>query len=292
MGEDDPVAALVAQRVAELKATRTGTVPVPSDKPARIEVPIITESDEEISDEVSEDIQELGPIDESEGREIPAPVPAAIGASPPPPPPRSRMVALMSVPLLLLVLGLAGYLMMRSGAHPETPLEDAVQTSVPSNEPLTPEAPLPPPVDEPVAQDSSTAAIEERASAPLVDRAKSNEGTTRSDESQRSDNSDSERTASGRFEAMKRADASRTRRQEQNQARNRDRNNRTTRPRVVDDEEFEQPPVSSIESIMTGIPTERPRRQRRWEVLEEDELRRERRIRRINRRNRQRDQLF
>jgi hypothetical protein len=68
----------------------------------------------------------------------------------------------------------------------------------------------------------------------------------------------------------------------------RDRNNRATRPRIVDEEEFEQPPVSSIESIMTGIPAERPRRQRRWEVLEEDLLREERRRRRINRRNRQR----
>jgi hypothetical protein len=44
---------------------------------------------------------------------------------------------------------------------------------------------------------------------------------------------------------------------------------------------------------MTGIPTNRPIRQRSsWEVFEEDQLRRERRQRRINRRNRQNWPLF
>ncbi|HJS50555.1 MAG TPA: serine/threonine-protein kinase [Pyrinomonadaceae bacterium] len=57
------------------------------------------------------------------------------------------------------------------------------------------------------------------------------------------------------------------------------------RPRVVGQEGVRQAPVSSIESILTGMP-DRSRQQRQWELWhEEEELRRQRRIRRQIRRN-------
>lgn len=291
--ENDPIAALVAQRVAELKATETSSIPMPvdSEMPARIEVPIITEADS-----APDEIQELGAVDQPEVRKVTAPVPVTIDS---PPPARHRMLGLLSVPLLLLVLGLAAYRLMRNGAGAESPVEDAVQTSAPQNDPMMSEAPPQPSAEESVVQDGRTASIEEPTSHleeptshPPADLAEPNEGTTRSDASRRSGNTAAERTTSGRSEAAERADASPIGRQEQRQARDSDRNVRTTRPRTADAEQFEQPPVSSIESIMTGISADRPRRQRRWEVLEEDELRRERRIRRMKRRNRQRDQLY
>jgi serine/threonine protein kinase len=284
--ENDPVAALVAQRVAELKATETSSMPMPveSETPARIEVPIITEHNSP-----PDDIQELGPVDEPESRENFAPVPVEFDSSPPP---RYRMIGLLSVPLLLLTLGLAGYLMTRSGATEEIPAQEAVQSAPPSNQPITPEGPVEPSTEEHVVQDGRMDAVKEPATPPPSDQIGMSNETTGSNLPQRSGSPVAERATTGRPEAAERADGSAVRRQEQSQARNRDRNNMTTRRRIVDEEEFEQPPVSSIESIMTGVPVSRPRRQRRWEVLEEDELRRQRRIRRINRRSRQRDQLF
>ena len=61
------------------------------------------------------------------------------------------------------------------------------------------------------------------------------------------------------------------------------RSDRATRPRVVRSANNE-PPVSSIDSILTGDPAYRPSR---WQVWEQDQLRRQRRLRRIMRQNRQ-----
>ena len=281
--ENDPIAALIAQRVAQMKAADNNTIPITTEPPARIEVPIIT-----ASDHILGEAQELGAVDEPEIHEVPASIPVEIGS---PPPRHYRMIGLLGVPLLLLVLGFAGYLMMRGEAGESTSAE-AVEQSEPANEMPPAEVSSPLTGQEEAVAKSPTVEADEPVPPSQAEGAELSEGTTRSDVLQRSSNTATERTTSRKPEMIERADVSPIRRQEQSQIQSRGRNGRSTRPRIVDDGEFEQPPVSSIESIMTGIPTERPRRQRRWEVLEEDELRRERRIRRINRRNRQRDQLF
>ena len=282
--EDDPIAALIAQRVAEMKAADNNKIAFAADPPAHIEVPIITEPEL-----TPADVQELGVIDEPESREVLTSLPEESGSSRPQ---GYRMIGFLGVPLLLMVLGFAGYLMTRSGGDAEILVDEAAETSVPVNRSATPEASSQLPVEDRVVQDSPTVAVGQPAAESVPDLAGSSKGTAQSDDPQRSGSGVAERTVSGRTEATERAEVPRTRRQDQSQVRNSDRNSRSIRPRMVNEEEFEQPPVSSIESIMTGIPADRPRRKRSWEVLEEDELRRERRIRRINRRNRQRDQLF
>lgn len=280
--ENDPVAALVALRVAEMKAREMNTIPDGPDVTARIEVPIISEP--EI---IPDDVQEFGTVDTLEANEIPATMPAEFSKSVSP---RYRTVGLLSIPLLILVLGIAGYMMMGSRTEGETTTSAPEQPAA-ANGPSRSEAPAPSGTEEQVVSESSTAPDEEPSPTPAEDRADLGAKTARSGEPPRSDQAAVERTRSDSSEATKRSDSPTVRRQDQ--ARNRDRNDRIARPRIVDEEVFEQPPVSSIESIMTGIPSDRPRRQRRWEVMEEDQLRRERRIRRINRRNRQRlDPLY
>ena len=62
------------------------------------------------------------------------------------------------------------------------------------------------------------------------------------------------------------------------------RSNGASRPRIVRSTPVE-PPVSSIESILSGVP-DRPRQQRQWQIWEEEELRRQRRLRRQMQQNR------
>ena len=64
-----------------------------------------------------------------------------------------------------------------------------------------------------------------------------------------------------------------------------DRSVRTRTSRTGDQRSDRQAPVSSIESVLTGMP-DRVRQQRQWEIWEQEELRRQRRLRRQMRQNR------
>ena len=272
--ENDPIAALVAQRVAEMKATGDITSPVGPEPPARIEVPIFTERET-----ANGGVQELGAVDELGNGDnfVPVTSEAAAAASHS----RYRQVGLLSIPLLLLLLGLVGYLMTHVNSDGEAAAETPGQMADPANATSGAEMPVPPATLGQSVPDSTVIPSGGPPSAPPADQPEQSERMTRPAASQRPDSSAGDRTISGRSEAAERTPPSPALRQDQ--AGNRDRNSRTSRPRIADEEEFEQPPVSSIESIMTGIPTDR-----RWEVMEEDRLRRERRIRQINRRNRRR----
>jgi serine/threonine protein kinase len=65
-----------------------------------------------------------------------------------------------------------------------------------------------------------------------------------------------------------------------------DRNTRSTRPRRAPEPVFEQPSVSSIEAIMTGVPSEQRRRWQDREIRLTNEEMRRRQLRRMRRENR------
>ena len=282
--DNDPFAALVAQRVAEMKAAETCMIPEAVEKvaPARIEVPVVREPEP-----IHDDVEELGTVDEPEPVRTATPMPVEIPPSTPVmSEPRFHYRPLLFLPLVLVILGFVSYLAMRGGSDGEATQGVPERTAgVTEGEPADSQSPAPLPETADEASDSSAVADVEPAS--LAAEPEPPEETTPSRGGSSSVPDVSERSLSDKAGTPTRPNRP-ARRQDQAEARVRDRNNRATRSRIVEEEEFEQPPVSSIESIMTGIPAERPRRQRRWEVLEEDLLPEERRRRRINRRNRQR----
>ena len=291
--EADPVAAIVAQRVAQMKAADNAEPRAEErDRTDRIIVPV---HHADAAEQVN--IQDLGAVDESkpddtqeptaEGRQIPF---AA----------QYNYPVLLGIPLLLLILGLAGYALFRNSSS-EVTLENAPGQQSESNangpdasvEPeasaLSPESPAP---EENLTAVESTATLEDieplRPEAPNAAK----ESEVFDSAEQRKTSPVSERSSNGStLGAKERIDEPTSR--VRNEAPASSRAKPAARPRVIQDEIDERPTVSSIESIMTGIPTNRPIRQRSsWEVFEEDQLRRERRQRRINRRNRQNWPLF
>jgi len=235
---------------------------------------------------VPEDLQELWVADESalDREDVVTPIPIA---HPVAAPGWFNYPALFGIPLLLLVLGLGAYGLFRNYPGEEAIQENPEeQVTAPENAPgaaLTPTettsaTQTPVPNEEPELTQSGQPGGEEQIA-------------TETFEQRRNENSNPEHSSAYRSAAPPKRQAPAERTTERNRTTASNRTGRATRPRVVD-EDFEQPPVSSIESIMTGIPADRPRRQSRWEVWEEDQLRRERRIRRRNRRNLQRYPLY
>jgi hypothetical protein len=291
--EDDQAAALVAQREAQIKtADNTETRAEEKDQTDRIIVPVYH------ADAVKQDgIQDLGAADEPRPGDALEP---AIEERRTPFAAHYSYPIFLGIPLLLLILGLAGYALFRNSSS-EVTLEDAPtqESELSANEPdasvepdaseSSPEAPAP---VENVTTGESTATLEDIEQL----RAESSNAAKRSEvldpAEQRKAASVSERTSDGGTLGAKERIDEPTRRV-RNEAPTNSRAKPAARPRVIQDGIDERPTVSSIESIMTGIPTNRPvRQQRRWEVWEEDQLRRERRQRRIDRRNRQNWPLF
>jgi hypothetical protein len=256
--------------------------PAPS---ARIEVPVFS-AEPALPDK---DVQELGAVDELQPTAAPAPIAARwpeISTT------RHRSAVLLAIPLIVLILGLIGFALLRddrsagdaeqdTAAQPATTPESAAEPAV-SSVPNSGEAA---PSEDSIAitkepEISGSSGGPEVADVNVPKSPVKQVPETRASDTSRNQDPTVAESRSGtpaREQARNRTAAS-------------NRTGRSMRPRVVDEEVFEQPPVSSIESIMTGIPDNR--QQRRWEVLEEDRIRRERRLRRIDRRNRQRWPLF
>ena len=292
--ENDPIAALIAQRVAQMKAADAGAVPELQEetfRPTRIEVPVAPEEPELIA----EDVQELGAVDDSEREEISKPLPVPVGRRAPASA-RHASPYLLAIPLLMLVLGVVGYALYRGVSTPEETVQDepVQQATTPESSPE--EVSASSPAEEEAAPSEGTIALTEGPETAPPEEADVEDVTdaeaARAPVRRRTEPRATERARDGAAAAPEPRPSAPARDQGRNQSTANNRSNRSTRPRVVPERVFEQPPVSSIESIMTGIPSERPRRQRRWEVIEEDQLRRERRLRRIDRRNRQRWPLF
>ena len=195
---------------------------------------------------------------------------------------------LLALPVLLLVLGVIGYILFRGDKADETRVEQT-----PTEQAASPNATF----EEAVTSEPLVESNPSEATVAVTDEPK---GAQR--ETSDTDNSSQTQPQAERRERQNAGEGAPTPSKVRpnstsgDQTRNRiaanDRFNRAARPRIVEDRVFEQPPVSSIESIMTGIPVNRPRGQTNWEVLEDDQIRRERRLRRMERRNRQRWPLF
>jgi hypothetical protein len=191
----------------------------------------------------------------------------------------------LAIPLLLLVLGVAGYALYRGVSTPEETVQDAPVQQAATPESSPEEIVASAPAEEESAPSESTVDPTEEADVEEM----TDSVSPRSPIRKRTEPKATERAR----DEVAAAPEPRPRTPARDQARNQNAtNNRSTRPRIVQERGFEQPPVSAIESIMTGEPAARSRRHGRWEVLEEDQLRRERRLRRIDRRNRQRWPLF
>jgi len=283
--EDDPIAALVARRVAQMKEADGAPSSDAPNESIRIEVPVFSEMGH-VHMDLSE--QWVADVPEPE-EEIAPPVPVAeptFSAS------RHNYPALIGIPVLLLLIGLAAYALLRNSPTGEETVRESPSQEISSPESAPVAGVSPAAVEETVSDADATVTTErsiseEPVNSERTEMAESRSFIRRQPETSNSKRSTAERSASP---VERRSESSQIRTRDQASSKNQA--SRTSRPRIVNDQDFEQPPVSSIESIMTGIPTNRSRPQRRWEVLKEDELRRERKIRRINRRNRQKDQLF
>ena len=280
--EDDPIAALVAQRVAQMKEADGAFAMEAPNEPVRIEVPVISKMEHDHVD-----------VSEKWGADVPEPeeeivVPVLV-AGPGFSASRHNYPALIGIPLLLLFIGFVAYALLRSSPTSDERVQESPPQEIVTTPESPPVAPVSPGIAEETTSDADTSVTteesnpEEPANSERTEVAGSRSSIRRQPKSSNAERSFAEKPAS---QADRRSELSRS--QARGQVAPKNQASRTGRPRIANDEVFEQPPVSSIESIMTGIPKNQTRRQRRWEVLEEDQLRRERRIRRINRRNRQR----
>jgi len=195
---------------------------------------------------------------------------------------------LLALPVLLLLLGVIGYILFRGDSADgtrveQTPTEQAASPNATFEEAVTSE-----PLVESNPSEATVAMTDEPKGAQPETSDTDNSSQTQPQAERR------ERQNAGEEASIpsKVRPNSISGEQTRNRTAANDRFNRAARPRIVEDRVFEQPPVSSIESIMTGIPVNRPRGQTNWEVLEDDQIRRERRLRRMERRNRQRWPLF
>ena len=195
---------------------------------------------------------------------------------------------LLALPVLLLVLGVIGYILFRGDKADETRVEQTPTEQAASPNATFEEAVTSEPLVESNPSEATVAMTDEpKGAQPEISDTDNSSQTQPQAERRERQNAGEEASIPSKVRPN-----SISGEQTRNRTAANDRFNRAARPRIVEDRVFEQPPVSSIESIMTGIPVNRPRGQTNWEVLEDDQIRRERRLRRMERRNRQRWPLF
>ena len=274
--ENDPIAAVIAQRVAQMKAADIEPMILSEPSHAhRIEVQVAAET---AADEV---VTELGTVDETEQEDPVVPAYAAHGL----PQVTRYPYRAVGIGLLVLLLGLFGYAILRPASNLVSEQQTSeTQASETTNDPEESDSES----DSSVTQNEGT--VEETEAEPPAPPAVLNEPETARDRGTAVQRSSGTAIPSRANPAKDTASTDKpispTRNQPANRASATRANSpvmRATRPRIVGGDRFEQPPVSDIESILTG----QPRRQSRWEVITEEDLRRERRIRRMIRRNRQ-----
>lgn len=284
--ETDPIAALVAQRVAQMKAASGNPRENERVQTGRIVVPVYNA---DVADQA--DIQDLGAVDEPKPEQTKEP---AVVEQSTPVPAQYNYPLLVGIPILLLILGLTAYALFINSSSEEAAQDVPAQQSEPQVSEVEAalsrsEAPAP----GQNASNAETVAIVENSEPLPPDRSEVDKRTEVADPAeQREADSMPERPADDRRSATRESNGA-PRSGTRNEVPANSRTNRATRPRIIQNDTNDRPPVSSIESIMTGIPTNGPRRQqRRREAWEEDQLRRERRQRRINRRSRQNWPLY
>ncbi|MFL6468689.1 MAG: serine/threonine protein kinase [Pyrinomonadaceae bacterium] len=282
--EADPMAALIAQRVAQMKAADVLDPGVVFDEPARIEIPVtkVPEPIESVQELDSADLPANEPDFDNEPQPEYEELPNTNVWHPVPQSNRNRLI--LWVPAILLVFGLLAYGLYRSGtaetadqntsaSQPET-LEQTVpvdsEVNTPGKTSLKNKADqLDTPKDRSIAAETNTS-MNSVSTKPVGEAEKrlalsAAQNSARKNTPAKSESKTTPRAKPGVDSAVNRS-------------------NRATRPRVVRSATNNEPPVSSIDSILTGDPAYRPSR---WEVWEEDYLRRQRRLRRIMRQNRQ-----
>ena len=278
----DPFPELAAKQVSELKAADGVTTNIVPEETERIEIPVISGADP------IEDLQQLGSVDlpreefdnkplaeESAGGPDPAMQVPAIHSN------RSRQ--LLWLPVILLLFGLLTYGLYSSSSK-ETGIENSAseqtassaQTS-PGEQTVSQTGDTEPAVNEPEGHAVSNEADDPSEQQSMVVR-KNSVGDEKAEESRVAQNTD-------QTNAKLKPDPERSARTEtRGDSLNKTRTSRATHPRVAGPAPGE-PPVSSIESVLTGTP-DRYHQQRQWEVWEQEEVRRQRRLRRRMQQNR------
>ena len=277
-GENDPVAALITQRVAQTKAADELDPGVVHDEPERMEIPVSAELGS---------FQELGNIDRPDeengfdNETQPGPeMPTDVEWHPAPQTNRNRQI--MWVPAILLVFGLLAYGLYR-GATAETADQN---TSASQSETVGQTGPLDPGVKTPgkPSLDEGTNRLDTRKERSIATQTNTSMDSVStkpvSGEEEKRLALPAVQNSVGKNTAAK-SESKTSLRSKPGVDSAINRSNRATRPRVVRSATNNEPPVSSIDSILTGDPAYRPSR---WE---EDYLRRQRRLRRIMRQNRQ-----
>ena len=278
----DPFPELAAKQVSELKAADGVTTNIVPEETERIEIPVISGADP------VEDLQQLGSVDlpreefdnkplaeESAGGPDPAMQVPAIHSN------RSRQ--LLWLPVILLLFGLLTYGLYSSSSK-ETGIENSASEQTASSEQTSPgEQTVSQTGDtEPAVNEPEDHAVSNEADDPEVQQSmvvrKNSVGDEKAGESRVAQNTD-------QANAKLKADPERSARTEtRGDSLNKTRTSRATHPRVAGPAPGE-PPVSSIESVLTGTP-DRYHQQRQWEVWEQEEVRRQRRLRRRMQQNR------
>jgi len=278
----DPFPELAAKQVSELKAADGVTTNIVPEETERIEIPVISGADP------IEDLQQLGSVDlpreefdnkplaeESAGGPDPAMQVPAIHSN------RSRQ--LLWLPVILLLFGLLTYGLYSSSSK-ETGIENSASEQTASSEQTSPgeqtvsqTGDTEPAVNEPEGHAVSNEADDPSEQQSMVVR-KNSVGDEKAEESRVAQNTD-------QTNAKLKPDPERSARTEtRGDSLNKTRTSRATHPRVAGPAPGE-PPVSSIESVLTGTP-DRYHQQRQWEVWEQEEVRRQRRLRRRMQQNR------
>ena len=277
--EPDPMASLIAQRVAQMKAADELEPGVVHDVPARIQIPVTMEPESIGSGEELDSVDLPANEPDFDNEPQPQAVPTDVVWHPTAQTNRNRQI--MWVPAILLVFGLLAYGLYR-GRTAETTEQntsasqsEAVEQTVPVDTGVnTPgKTSLDSKVNQPDTRNERSIATETNTSMDSVSTKPvggeeqkrlalpAAQNSVGKNTAAKSESKTSLRAKPGVDSAINRSD-------------------RATRPRVVRSANNE-PPVSSIDSILTGDPAYRPSR---WE---EDYLRRQRRLRRIMRQNRQ-----